>query len=97
MRHDPASAAIVVMLRSLKMYGLAQAASDPIKQGAPAFTRAGSFITTKSVTVRWRTNCSAEIRTIVSTASRNCFLALNRRQQTSVWVLSMSCQGRRSC
>ncbi len=30
MRHDPASAAIVVMLRSLKMYGLSQAASDLI-------------------------------------------------------------------
>ncbi|HEX9858875.1 MAG TPA: ATP-binding protein, partial [Paracoccaceae bacterium] len=25
MRHDPASAAIVIMLRSLKMYGMAQA------------------------------------------------------------------------
>jgi DNA replication protein DnaC len=40
MRHDPASAAIVVMLRSLKMYGLAQAASELIEQGAPAFTAA---------------------------------------------------------
>src|SRR5215471_3386344 len=40
MRHDPASAAIVVMLRSLKLYGLAQAASDLIEQGAPAFTAA---------------------------------------------------------
>src|SRR5271155_2608484 len=40
MRHDPASAAIVVMLRSLKMYGQAQAASDLIEQGAPAFTAA---------------------------------------------------------
>jgi DNA replication protein DnaC len=40
MRHDPASAVIVVMLRSLKMYGLAQAASDLIEQGAPAFTAA---------------------------------------------------------
>src|ERR1700733_9596290 len=40
MRHDPASAAIVVMLRSLKMFGLAQAASDLIEQGAPAFTAA---------------------------------------------------------
>ena len=40
MRHDPASAAIVVMLRSLKMYGLAQAARDLIEQGAPAFTAA---------------------------------------------------------
>ena len=30
MRHDPASAAIVVMLRSLKMFGMAQAASELI-------------------------------------------------------------------
>lgn len=37
MRHDPASAAIVIMLRSLKMYGMAQAVTDLIEQGAPAF------------------------------------------------------------
>ena len=40
MRHDPASAAVVVMLRSLKMYGMAQAAGDLIEQGAPAFDTA---------------------------------------------------------
>lgn len=40
MRHDPASAAIVIMLRSLKMYGLAQAVTDLIEQGAPAFEAA---------------------------------------------------------
>ena len=40
MRHDPASAAVVVMLRSLKMYGMAQAAGDLIEQGAPAFEAA---------------------------------------------------------
>ena len=28
MRHDPASAAIDIMLRSLKMYGMAQAVTD---------------------------------------------------------------------
>ena len=37
MRHDSASAAIVIMLRSLKMYGMAQAIIDLIEQGAPAF------------------------------------------------------------
>jgi DNA replication protein DnaC len=40
MRHDPASAAVVVMLRSLKMYGMAQATSELIEQGAPAFSTA---------------------------------------------------------
>ena len=40
MRHDPASAAIVIMLRGLKMYGMAQAAGDLIEQGAPAFDAA---------------------------------------------------------
>ena len=40
MRHDPAAAAIVIMLRSLKMYGLAQAVEDLIEQGAPAFEAA---------------------------------------------------------
>jgi DNA replication protein DnaC len=40
MRHDPASAAVVVMLRGLKMYGMAQAVSDLIEQGAPAFETA---------------------------------------------------------
>jgi DNA replication protein DnaC len=39
-RHDPASAAVVVMLRSLKMYGMAQAVSDLTEQGAPAFDTA---------------------------------------------------------
>jgi hypothetical protein len=39
MRHDPASAAVVVMLRGLKMYGMADAVSDLIEQGAsvPSF------------------------------------------------------------
>ena len=37
MRHDPAGAAIVIMLRSLKMPGMAQAVGDLIEQGAPAF------------------------------------------------------------
>ena len=40
MRHDPASAAVVVMLRSLKMHGMAQAVSELIEQGAPAFDTA---------------------------------------------------------
>jgi DNA replication protein DnaC len=40
MRHDPASGAIVIMLRSLKMYGMAQAVDDLIEQGAPAFEAA---------------------------------------------------------
>jgi len=40
MRHDPASAAIVVMLRSLKMYGMAQATTELIEQGAPVFNAA---------------------------------------------------------
>ena len=32
MRHDPASAAIVIMLRSPKMYGMSQAVTDLIEQ-----------------------------------------------------------------
>jgi hypothetical protein len=36
MRHDPAAGAIVIMLRSLKMYGLAQAVTDLIEHGAPS-------------------------------------------------------------
>jgi DNA replication protein DnaC len=40
MRHDPASAAVVVMLRGLKMFGMAQAVGDLIEQGAPAFETA---------------------------------------------------------
>ena len=40
MRHDPASGAIVIMLRSLKMHGMAQAVTDLIDQGAPAFEAA---------------------------------------------------------
>ena len=37
MRHDPAAGGIVIMLRSLKMYGMAQAVTDLTEQGAPAF------------------------------------------------------------
>ena len=40
MRHDPASAALVVMLRSLKMHGMAQAVGELVEQGAPAFDAA---------------------------------------------------------
>ena len=40
MRHDPAYAAIVIMLRSLKMHGMAQAVSELMEQGAPAFDAA---------------------------------------------------------
>ncbi len=37
MRHDPVSAVAVVLLKTLKMYGMAQAVGDLIEQGAPAF------------------------------------------------------------
>ena len=40
MRHDPATAAIVIMLRELKMYGMAQAVAELAEQGAPAFEAA---------------------------------------------------------
>ena len=40
MRHDPAAAAIVVMLRGLRMYGMAQATAELLEQGAPAFEAA---------------------------------------------------------
>ena len=45
MRHDPASGAIVIMLRSLKMHGMAQAVTDLIEQGAPAFEAAVPILT----------------------------------------------------
>ncbi len=32
MRHDPASGAIIVMMRSLKMHGMAQAVTDVMEQ-----------------------------------------------------------------
>lgn len=38
--HDPASAALFVMLKALKMYGTSQAVGDLIEQGAPAFDAA---------------------------------------------------------
>jgi DNA replication protein DnaC len=40
MRHDPAGAAIIIMLRSLKMYGMAQAVGELMEQGAPALESA---------------------------------------------------------
>ena len=44
MRHDPAVAAIVIMLRELKMFGMAQAVSELAEQGAPAFEAAQSML-----------------------------------------------------
>ena len=40
MRHDPASAAIVIMLRGLQMFGMAQAVGELMEQGSPAFDAA---------------------------------------------------------
>jgi DNA replication protein DnaC len=40
MRHDPAMGALVIMLRSLKMYGMAQAIDELTQQGSPAFEAA---------------------------------------------------------
>ena len=40
MRHDPAGAALIIMLRSLKMPGMAQAVHDLHEQGSPAFEAA---------------------------------------------------------
>jgi DNA replication protein DnaC len=40
MRHNPASGAIIVMLRSLKMHGMAQAVAELTEQGSPAFEAA---------------------------------------------------------
>ena len=45
MRHDPASGAIIIMLRSLKMHGMAQAVTDLIEQGAPAFEASVPILT----------------------------------------------------
>ena len=36
MRHDPAAGAIVIMLRSLKMYGMAQAVAERDHRVEPA-------------------------------------------------------------
>ena len=40
MRHDPAGAALIIMLRSLKMPGMALAVQDLHEQGSPAFEAA---------------------------------------------------------
>jgi len=40
MRHNPASGALVIMLRSLKMHGMAQAIGELTEQGSPAFEAA---------------------------------------------------------
>ena len=40
MRHDPAGAALIIILRSLKMPGMAQAVQDLHEQGSPAFEAA---------------------------------------------------------
>ncbi len=40
MRHNPASGAIIIMLRQLKMHGMAQAVGELTEQGSPAFEAA---------------------------------------------------------
>ena len=40
MRHDPAAGAVVIMLRALKMHGMAQAVGELTEQGSPAFEAA---------------------------------------------------------
>jgi DNA replication protein DnaC len=40
MRHNPAAGSVVIMLRSLKMRGMAQAVGKLTEQGAPAFEAA---------------------------------------------------------
>ena len=40
MRHNPAAGAIIIMLRSLKMHGMAQAVGELTEQGSPAFEAA---------------------------------------------------------
>ena len=40
MRHDPAAGAVVIMLRALKMHGMAQAVGELTEQGSPAFDAA---------------------------------------------------------
>lgn len=45
MRNDPAVASIVIMLRELKMHGMAQAVAELAAQGAPAFDAAQPVLT----------------------------------------------------
>jgi hypothetical protein len=40
MRHNPAAGSVVIMLRSLKMHGMAQAVGELTEQGSPAFEAA---------------------------------------------------------
>jgi DNA replication protein DnaC len=40
MRHNPAAGAIIIMLRTLKMHGMAQAVGELTEQGSPAFEAA---------------------------------------------------------
>jgi hypothetical protein len=40
MRHNPAAGAVIIMLRTLKMHGMAQAVGELTEQGSPAFEAA---------------------------------------------------------
>ena len=66
MRHDPASAAVVVMLRGLKMYGMAQAVGELIEQGAPAFETAVPIL--------------SQLQTVIDTYSKVGFAKLYTRK-----------------
>lgn len=45
MRHDPVSGAVIIMLRSLKMHGMAQTLTERVEQGATAFGAAMPILT----------------------------------------------------
>ena len=52
MRHDPASAAIVIMLRELKMHGMAHAVAELAEQASPAFESAQPVLCTMNERAR---------------------------------------------
>ena len=64
MRHNPASGAIVIMLRSLKMHGMAQAVEELTQQGAPAFEAAMPILSQllKAETAERERNVSTTLR-----------------------------------
>ena len=79
MRHDPASAAIVIMLRELKMHGMAHAVAELAEQGSPAFESAQPVL---SQLLKAET-AEREVRSLAPTNRH----PLTRPPSSVVWLL----------
>ena len=83
MRHNPAAGAVVIMLRTLKMHGMAQAVGELTEQGSPAFEAALPILSQllKAETADREVRSTAyQLKGPLSELSRPCRLRLRQQR-----------------